>query len=113
METDLPSSAGCLQQVFQWSHGLSAMETRINIGPTKRLSLFQWSHGLSAMETILITEQVKFDANGFQWSHGLSAMETGGHFLAFTAIEKKPIFARSVNLLQFFQKVDDQKTIFQ
>jgi len=48
----------------------------------------------------------------FQLGHGLSAMETGGHFSAFTAIEKKSIFTHSVNLLQFFQKVDDQKMIF-
>jgi len=37
----------------------------------------------------------------------------GGRFSAFTAIEKKSIFTHTVNLLLFFQKVDDQKTLFQ
>jgi hypothetical protein len=32
-------------------------------------------------------------------------MDIGGHFSAFTDIEKKPIFAHTVNFYQYFQKV--------
>jgi hypothetical protein len=41
------------------------------------------------------------------FSHG-----DGGRFSAFTAIEKKAILARTVNLLLFFHNVDIQKGHF-
>jgi hypothetical protein len=41
------------------------------------------------------------------FSHG-----DGGHFSAFTAIEKKAILAHTVNLLLLFRNVDIQKAIF-
>ena len=36
---------------LQWSHGLSAMDTRVLVICPASLRLLQWSHGLSAMDT--------------------------------------------------------------
>ncbi len=41
----------------------------------------------------------------FQLGHVFSDMDTSGRFSAFTAIEKKPIFAHTVNFDEYFQKV--------
>ncbi len=42
----------------------------------------------------------------FQLGHFFSEMDRGSIFRAFTAIEKKPIFAHTVNFYEYFQKVD-------
>ena len=62
---------------LQWSHGLSAMDTRYSftaVGVNNKYYL-QWSHGLSAMDTAIAKSWLALDV-ALQWSHGLSAMDT-------------------------------------
>ena len=85
---------------LQWSHGLSAMDTRVTVSRRRpgsatfngamasqpwiqhtieqiryALGYLQWSHGLSAMDTAISTT-ASFARVVLQWSHGLSAMDT-------------------------------------
>ena len=39
------------QDSLQWSHGLSAMDTKVKLVYEAFAPIFQWSHGLSAMDT--------------------------------------------------------------
>ena len=61
---------------LQWSHRLSAMETRL-LGELRALNpALQWSHRLSAMETLTAISPAASMNASLQWSHRLSAMET-------------------------------------
>ena len=63
------------EQVLQWSHNLSVMETSF-CWSSKSISLMlQWSHDLSVMETVAL-EAAPGVVLVLQWSHDLSVMET-------------------------------------
>ena len=62
--------------ILQWSHGLSAMDTKIAAGSILPDAALQWSHGLSAMDTPTRVGLIYAPSMILQWSHGLSAMDT-------------------------------------
>ena len=66
--------------VLQWSHGLSAMDTRSSRTYQTSESGLQWRHGLSAMDTpgcVRCASRSMY----LQWSHGFSAMDTAANDL--------------------------------
>ncbi len=90
------------QQVLQWSHALSSMETtrpKAHCCPTRRL---QWSHALSSMETPFVPGCKSGVRVPLQWSHALSSMETrhqGIHGRRRTGLASmEPCFIKHGNL---------------
>ena len=63
---------------LQWSHGLSAVDTNLQVVEKRYHSLLQWSHGLSAVDTCQHKGPHPERFSILQWSHGLSAVDTPG-----------------------------------
>ncbi len=74
---NLPEGADIVfWEVFQWSHGNSAVGTKTISGGVTSYDSFQWSHGNSAVGTYPPDDNNRGMIYLFQWSHGNSAVGT-------------------------------------